>query len=60
MRALLLLPFLMTPAVAGAAAPDAVPCNLEEVSADQQMFCVPSLVYDEEGEVIGGSVAGQS
>lgn len=40
-----------------AAAAEAVTCNLEEVSAEQQMFCAPSLVYDEEGEVIGGDAA---
>lgn len=34
---------------------EAVSCNLEEVSADQQMFCVPLLVYDEEGEIVGGA-----
>ena len=33
---------------------EAVTSNLEEVSAEQQMFCVPSIVYDEEGEIVGG------
>lgn len=54
MRVFYILPLLLLPGVTAADAPDNVACNLEEVGADQQMFCVPSLVYDEEGEVIGG------
>ena len=59
MRALLnlaLAPLALAQASLAAAA-EPVTCNLEEVSADQQMFCAPSLVYDEEGEVIGGEAA---
>lgn len=60
MRALLLLVLVLVtnlPGYAAAATAESVPCDLEEVRADQQMFCAPSLVYDEEGEVIGGSAA---
>ena len=49
---------LLAMPVAGQA--EAVTCNLEEVSADQQMFCVPLVVYDEEGEIIGGAEAASS